>query len=102
MSAALVISAAPDAYVASDVSDNPEPLTPYTTGWPDTSHDEEIVRKLFIKLNHKAIGILAGGGLVILSSNDEDKATKLEEEVDKGEEEEAKDETTGGGSLSRS
>lgn len=65
------------------------------------SHDEEIARKLFIELNHEAIGIPGDGGLVILNSDDEDEATE-EEEVDEEEEEEAKDKPTGGRSPSGS
>jgi hypothetical protein len=64
----------------------------------DTSRDEEIMRTLFVKLNHEAIGISGDGDLVILSSNNEKEVT---EEEDTNEEEE-KDEPTGGGLQLRS
>ncbi|CAD6219897.1 unnamed protein product [Miscanthus lutarioriparius] len=65
------------------------------------SHVEEIARRLFVELNHEAIGILGDGGLVIPSSNNEEEIA--EEEADEEEKkEEVKDEPTGSGSPSRS
>ncbi|CAD6266156.1 unnamed protein product [Miscanthus lutarioriparius] len=58
------------------------------------SRDVEVARKLFIELNHEAIGIPRDDGLVILSSDDEEEAVE-EEEVDEDEVEEAKDEPAG-------
>jgi hypothetical protein len=54
------------------------------------SQDEEITRKLFVKLNREAIFIPRDGGLVILSSDSEVEIT--EEEADEEEKEEVKDE----------
>jgi hypothetical protein len=64
---------------------------------PDTNHDEEIARRLFVELNRKAIGISRDGGLVILSSDSEEEVT--DEEAD---EEDEKNEPTGSGSPLRS
>jgi hypothetical protein len=81
------------------VSNTPGTSTSCAVGQLDTSHDEEITRKLFIELNCEAIGILGDGSLVILSSDDEEEVTGEEEEDD---EEEAKDEPTGSRSPLRS
>ena len=94
-----VISNAPTTSVSSAVPNIPRPSTPCTVGRPDTSHDEEIARKLFVKINHEGISILGDGGLMILSSNDEEEATE-EKEANK-EEEEVKDELAGSGSPLR-
>ncbi|CAD6336857.1 unnamed protein product [Miscanthus lutarioriparius] len=72
------------------------PFAPCAAGSPDMSRDEEITRKLFVELNHEAIGILGDGGLVILSSDSEEEVTE-EEEAD-----EEEDEPTGSGSSSKS
>ena len=57
------------------------------------------MRKLFVELNHKTIGIPGDGGLMILNSDDEEEVT---EEEDDEEKEEVKDEPAGSGSPSRS
>jgi hypothetical protein len=93
--AAPIISTTPTTSIAPTVLDFLRPSTPCVIGQPDTNHDEEIVRKLFVELNREAIGILGDGGLVILSSDDEEEATEEEEE-------EVKDKPTGGRSPSRS
>ena len=97
-SIAPIVSTAPTASVASTALDIPDPFAPCTVGSPDTSRDEEIVRRLFVKLNREAIGISGDGGLVILSSDSEEEVTEVEE----ADEEEEKDEPAGGGSPSRS
>ncbi|XP_066385164.1 predicted GPI-anchored protein 58 [Miscanthus floridulus] len=86
------VSIAAPASVASTALDVPGPSAPCAAGSPDTSRDEEITRKLFVELNHEAIGILGDGSLVILSSDSEEEVT----------EEEEKNEPAGGGSPSRS
>jgi hypothetical protein len=92
--AAPVISTTPTFSITPTVPDFLRPSTPCTIGWPDTSRDEEIARKLFVELNHEASGIPGDGGLVILSSDDEEAIEEEEEEV--------KDEPICGGSPSRS
>ncbi|CAD6260865.1 unnamed protein product [Miscanthus lutarioriparius] len=91
-------STAATASVASTALDIPGPSAPCTAGSPDTSHDEEIARKLFVELNREAISILGDNDLVILSSDSEEEVTE-EEDAD---EEEEENEPAGGGSPSRS
>jgi len=93
-----VLSITPTTSIASATLDIPSPSTPYAAGSLNMSRDEEIVRRLFGKLNREAIGIPKDGRLVILYSDSEEEVTE-EEEVD---EEEKKDELAGGGSPSRS
>jgi hypothetical protein len=97
-SVALGISTALAASITTAALDIPGPFAPCIVGSPDTSHDEEIVRTLFVELNSEASGIQADGGMVILNSDSEEEVTE-EEDAD---EEEEKDEPTGGGSPSRS
>ena len=54
------------------------------------------MRKLFVKLNHEALDILADGDLVFLNSDDEEDVVE-EGKVDK----EEKDDATGSGGSSR-
>jgi hypothetical protein len=51
------IYTAPSAFVASAIPDIPGPSTSHAISWPDTSHDDEVARRLFIELNHEAMGI---------------------------------------------
>ena len=91
-----LVGGASVAPVVSTALDVPGPSAPCTAGSPDMSHDEEIMRRLFVELNREAISILGDGGLVILSSDSEEEVVEEEEAV-----EEEKDESTGGGSPSR-
>ncbi|CAD6270135.1 unnamed protein product [Miscanthus lutarioriparius] len=99
--AAPIISTANVACATSALLDFPGLSTPCTGGSLDTSHDEEITRKLFVELNCEAIGIPGDSGLVILSSDCKEEIIE-EEEVDEEEKkDEVKDKPTGSGSPSR-
>jgi hypothetical protein len=67
-----IVSAAPAILIVSIASNIPGPSIPRAVGLLDMSRDEEIARKLYIKLNRGALGILGDRGLVILSSDDEE------------------------------
>ncbi|CAD6253624.1 unnamed protein product [Miscanthus lutarioriparius] len=83
--------------MASTALNIPSPSSTYAGGSLDTSHDEEIARKLFVGLIREAISILGDSGLVILSSDSEEES--IEEEADEEEKkEELKDEPVGSGS----
>lgn len=60
------------------------PSAPCVAGLPDTSGDEEFVRKLFVELNCEAIGIPGDGSLVILDSDEEGNDNEKEDAVGNG------------------
>jgi hypothetical protein len=53
-SVASVVSTAPTTSVASIILDIPSPSAPCAACSLDTSRDEEIMRRLFVELNHEA------------------------------------------------
>ena len=92
----VVAPAAPVLPVVPTILDVPDPSSPRATGPLNTNRDAEIMRKLFVKLNHETLDILADGDLVFLSSDDEEDVVE-EGKVD----EEEKDDATGSSGSSR-
>lgn len=61
-----------DAVCGAAASSSAGPSSSRAAALPDTSGDEEFARKLFVLLNHRALGICGDGALVDLVSDDDE------------------------------